>query len=172
MRLAGSGASVDLQVAGYQFPGVDENPKDRTGWDRNWLVITGSVRTAGGASWSFREPALTTWEVADAVVWLRRVADGAAPVAAVEATPAVAAEDDEPSRAGWLTFTEPNLSFAVGGYDGHQVQLLVGLGHECAQPPIDPLKPGWCQITVVTSKLQVQEAAAALEEELADHPAR
>ncbi len=177
MRLTGSGASVDVQIAGYQFPVVDKNPKDRTGWDANWLIITGSVRTAGGASWSFRDPALTTWDVADAVTWLRRAADGAVPAAAaVEDTPAATNDEDDRwdqlSSAGWLTFTEPNLSFAVGGYDGQRVELLVGLGAESAEPPIDPQKPGWCQIAVVMSRQQVQDAAAALEEELATHPAR
>lgn len=74
--------------------------------------------------------------------------------------------------AGWLTFTEPKLGFAVTGYAGQQVQLLVGLGHASAEPPIDPQRPGWCQIAVVTSSQQVQDAAAALEQELATHPAR
>ena len=171
MRLAGSGASVDLQVAGYQFPDVDTRPDiDPTGWDANWLIITGSVRTAGDVSWSFRDPALTTWEAADAVMWLRRVADGAAPAADVQDTQAVAWE--ELDSAGWLTFTEPNLGFAVGGYDGQQVQLLVGLGHESAEPSRDPMKPRRCQIALVMSRQQVHDAAAALEQELAAHPAR
>ncbi len=167
MHLTGSGASVDLQVAGYQFPDVHKEP---TGWDANWLVIMGSVRTPGGASWSFRDPALTTWEVADAAVWLRRVADGEAPVVAVEDTQAVAR--DELSCAEWLTFTEPNLCLAVGRYDGKQVQLLVRLSHAWAEPPIDPLKPGWCQIAVVMSRQEVRDAGAALDEDLIAHPAR
>ena len=168
---------MDLQIAGYQFPIVDKDPGDRTGWDANWLVVTGSVRTADGASWAFSDPALTTWEVADAVTWLRQVATGAVPAAAaIEDMPGGAdGRDDHLERlrsTGWLTFTEPKLSFAVDGYDGQQVKLLVGLSHESAVPPSDQQTWGWCQIAVVMSRQQVQNAAAELEEELAHHPAR
>lgn len=155
---------MDLRVARYQFP----HPGPEQQEDANWLVIDGSVRTADGASWSFREPVLTTWEVADTVTWLRGVADGTVPAAA---------DGDHLSHRGGtstacLGFTEPNLGFAVSGNHGQRVRLLVGLSHECAEPPVDPHRPGRCRIAVTMSRRRVRDAAIALETELATHPAR
>ena len=115
------GTFVDLQVLAYQFP--QAGPSAFDGWDANWLMIAGSVRTIDGRSWTFLDPALTTSDVAELVAWLRLAANGdVAPLSAAEAEPAA---DDEKfdeqdwlSAAGWLTFTEPNVSFAVGGFDG------------------------------------------------------
>ncbi|HET8599828.1 MAG TPA: hypothetical protein VFL99_05850 [Segeticoccus sp.] len=135
-----------------------------------------AARTADGVSWSFEDPALTTWELGEAARWLRRVADGdIGPSSAIEDTPAGGDEPDVQDRlaaAGWLTFTEPNLSLAVGRSLGPQVEVLVGLGHESASPPVDPRRPQRCEIALLTDARQVLEAAASFERDLAAFPAR
>ncbi len=68
--------------------------------------------------------------VSDLIGWLRKVVDS---VVAVVETSSLA-EAYEPD--GRLSFTEPNLSLAVSACDGPQVEVLVGLSHECALPPI------------------------------------
>lgn len=180
MRLGGSDGWVELRLVDYQFPHLEPGvePLDPASWDSNWLVISGSVRTAGGASWSFCHSALTTWEGGELVKWLRQVGDGAVPAATpLESAEATAGEEpadvvDRLTSAGWLTFTEPNLSFAVDGYAEAQVELLIGLSHESARPPIDPLEPERCEVAVMTNRQEVQTAAAELQEQLATHPVR
>lgn len=179
MRLGGSDAHVDLQVAGYQFPELAAGPEplDPASWDSNWLAISGSVRPAEGPPWEFRHPALTTWEAWELMTWLRQVGDGTVPAATRDDDIQAPADKhidciERLKSAGWLTFTEPNLSFAVGAYALPQVKLLIGLSHESAKPPIDVLEPQRCQIAVVANRQEVQTAAADLQEQLVNHPAR
>lgn len=179
MLLVGEdGARVELRVVGYEIPEADPAEDE---WDANWLLVSGSVRLVAGAGWSFCEPALTTWEAADLVSWMRRAAQGEVPVATgIEVTTAAPpAEDaDQPywwdrlQDAGWLTFTEPDLAFAVGGYDGPRVVLLVGFGAESAPPPFGAEEEDWCSIPLPMAASQLEQAAAALEGELDPHPAR
>jgi len=180
VRLGDGGAAVELRVVGYQFPDLEAGtePRDPDSSDSNWLVIDGSVRTAAGTSWSFQNPALTTWEVAELAAWLENVAAGAVHPAT---TPQEAEEtvrtgdvpdDDQLRAAGWLTFLEPNLSFAVGSRAGEQVKLLVAFSHEAAGATIDVGRPRRSQITVVTTTQHVHDAAGALHEQLVTYPAR
>ena len=132
MLLVGEdGARVDLRIAGYQFPDAGPCHDDERGWDMDWLLVAGSVRTAEGASWSFLDPSLTTWEVTDLVSWLHQAAQGQVPVAAaIEAATADPAGGEAPywwdrlESAGWMVFTEPNLSALGGPAAGRQWMLL------------------------------------------------
>ncbi len=171
--LGRGGSSLKLHIAGYRFPHLDpgREPLDGASSDANWLVVAGEVRPTTGTPWSFRHPVLMTWEVTDLARWLRQVANGAVPVAtAVGELDETAV--DEYAAAGWLTFTEPDLSFAVGAYAGSRVQLLLGLSHESAEPPINQMRPKRSQITVMSDSQQAKDAADALQKQLAAYPAR
>ena len=62
-----SGRSWTLAVIGYQFPEAGRR-SDRS--DRNWLQVR--VRCEGPSrAWERSDPALTTWDVAELVGWLR-----------------------------------------------------------------------------------------------------
>ena len=99
--VSADGASVDLRVRRYQFPGIaDAAPRD---WDANWLVVAGDVRLADGRGWSFSDPCLTTWEARSLGAWLRGAVTGAVEPAGFDA-------DDEESLE---CFTEPNLALSL-----------------------------------------------------------
>lgn len=169
MRLYDENTKLELQIAGYQF--ALQETEDEPDWDSNWLVVEGAVRVSDGTQWSFQDPSLTTWEVSRLSDWLQQIAKIATTTTAPveEASAAESSDVDVPK---WLTFTEPNLSFAVGKQSESQVELLIGLSHEAAAPPLDPLSPKQSQITIVTSKHQIQNAAVALREQLTDYPVR
>jgi hypothetical protein len=99
--LSSDEASVELSIAGYQFPDL-QGRGDRD-WDANWLQICGAVVLADGKTWSFEDPSLTTWEAAELGQWLREAADGS-----VKPWP-LGTEEAEPL----LCFTEPNLAFSL-----------------------------------------------------------
>jgi hypothetical protein len=69
------GTSIDLRPIRYQF-GANPQALPGTDWDANWLIIQGEVHTADGASWTFIDPCLTTWEAREFGAWLRGVAGG------------------------------------------------------------------------------------------------
>lgn len=169
MRLYDENTKLELQIAGYQF--ALQETEDEPDWDSNWLVVEGAVRVSDGTQWSFQDPSLTTWEVSRLSDWLQQIAKIATTTTAPveEASAAESSDVDVPK---WLMFTEPNLSFAVGKQSESQVELLIGLSHEAAAPPLDPLSPKQSQITIVTSKHQIQNAAVALREQLTDYPVR
>ena len=164
--------SIELEVEGYQFPdiGPGEQPEDPDSWDSNWLNIRGTVTTGGDSSWSFQHPCLTTWEVVELADWFQNVAAGLVPL-----LPAGAEELSTTflsTRAGWLTFTEPNLSFGVEARSAGRVNLLIGLSHELAQPPLDPRRPRRSQITIEITPQHAHDAAALLLVNSATFPAR
>lgn len=70
-----------LRIAAYQFPNANDD----------WLTIVGEVRLAAG-EWSFRDPSLTTFEVARLSDWLAALAAG------------VPTKD-------WVDIVEPNINF-------------------------------------------------------------
>lgn len=58
------GQSVELYVAGYQFPDLPT-----VEYDSNWLRIEGQVSHPQG-QWSFQDPCLLTYEVSRLADWL------------------------------------------------------------------------------------------------------
>jgi hypothetical protein len=85
-----SGDRLQLELLGYQFPTLADEPDDS-----NWLNVRVSARNGGGA-WSGTEPVLQTGEVAKLADWLDAVAAGT--------------ESEHV-----LGFRKPNLSFEHGG---------------------------------------------------------
>jgi len=189
--VAGFGRALELRVVGYQFPvpqlSEEQRRLDTRAWDANWLVISGEVRADQNLSWSFQDSCLTTWEAGELVDWLGQVGTGAA-VLATDVVPhqrpsrradtGISAEGNsgdwpsELSDRGWLTFTEPNLSFAVMGY-GRHVDLRVRLSAESGPPPVDPTKGmGWYELPLDVSVAECRAASADLQTELKAFPAR
>lgn len=177
MRLHDDNAELELWIIGYQFENqeTDGDVVAPTSWDSNWLVIAGSVRTSDGTSWSFQDPSLTTWEVAQLACWLERIVPAAKTevVSLDEATATERADVDVDEQViEQLTFTEPSLSFAVGRQQGSQIELMIGLNNEAAAPHLDPQSPKRSQITLVVSKQQIQDAAVAVRNQLITSPVR
>ncbi|HEV7758857.1 MAG TPA: hypothetical protein VGO78_07705 [Acidimicrobiales bacterium] len=125
MRLAGAGGDeLELSIVGYQFPEADD-PRQRF----SWHVVEGRA-VAGHERWSFRWPALTCDESPRLAAWLRVVAAGAD----ADTDTNRADGDTGAPRPGTLTFTEPNLSFAVLAQGHGPVTLRVGLDLEFRPP--------------------------------------
>jgi hypothetical protein len=120
--LSADKASIELNIARYQFPDL-QGHGDRD-WDANWLQISGAVVLAGGRTWSFEDPSLTTWEAAELGQWLREAADGS-----VKPLPF------GPEEAGqFLCFTEPNLAFGLEVRVADKVWLRVHFSMEALPP--------------------------------------
>jgi hypothetical protein len=127
VRLTSSdGASVELRPTRYQFPADPIEPED---WDANWLEVHGEIRTAGGESWTFDDPCLTTWEAQELRDWFRAAAEGRVSVTAVPC-------EESP---GVLAFTEPNLGFSLAALEADHLVLRVHLSHEsiAGRPGVD-----------------------------------
>jgi hypothetical protein len=91
MRLDGrEGQSLQLDVAGYQFP-HSRSRDEGFDFDANWLVIDG-VANDGGREWRFRDPCLLTTEARELTAWLEAVSNGCVELDAT-------------------SFLEPNLEF-------------------------------------------------------------
>lgn len=135
--LSRDGASVTLWPTGYEF---GSGSAARDAWDANWLLVRGEVRTAGGATWTFHEPCLTTWDAARVLRWLRATGSGAvAPItitAVAELADAAGPQTDARGEdfVGLLGFVEPNLGFSVASLDDEDVVLRVHLSLESAPP--------------------------------------
>lgn len=125
MRLQSTdGATVELSIKSYQF-GSSTEPRD---WDANWLVVAGAVVLSDGATWSFKDPCLTTWEARGLLDWLRQVQDG-------RVQPSIWDSDEE----RLLVFTEPNLAFSLAERSGDSVTIRVHLSLESG-PPSDEIE--------------------------------
>ncbi|MFD0567345.1 hypothetical protein ACFQ2M_39355 [Kitasatospora saccharophila] len=112
-------SSVELRPLRYQFPVARGDE-----YDDNWLVIGGSVTTAGG-SWSFADPSLLVHEARELSRWLRAAAAGAV-------------QPKGPDAEGLLSpdtwFVEPNLAVSLAGRDDDAMAVRVHLSLE-ARPP-------------------------------------
>ncbi|MBN1172942.1 MAG: hypothetical protein JXA67_12270 [Micromonosporaceae bacterium] len=153
------GYGLELRVSGYQFPDA-EDLRQR----RSWHQVTGTAWCAD-RSWSFRYPALTCSDSPAISAWLRAVAD-----ACVSAGTASA---DRPLSDSALTFTEPNLAFAVAEYRRPEaVVVRIGLDLEYSPPwrrhhqAGDPFV-----LTCLVGRQDLLDAAAAWDEEIAPFPA-
>lgn len=116
------GASVELRISGYQFPGYD-GPARRD-WDANWLHVRGNVAQADRKTWSFEDPSLTTWEAQALGTWLQGAAAGT-----VAVSPFGTGDPEQ-----LLVFTEPNLAFSLESRIGDQVQVRTHLSLEALPP--------------------------------------
>jgi hypothetical protein len=158
---SGDGASVELRVVRYQYPGVAAS--GTRDWDANWLVVRGDAHTAQGEAWSFSDPCLTTWEARELTVWLREATDGR--VAPTEA----------PADSGELfVFTEPNIALSVAAREGESVVIRVHLSLEGAPPSLADSDPDiWDFFVPITmSPDSLRAAAASWEDDLAAYPVR
>ena len=102
--------SLQLDIAGYQFPAGEKDESDA-----NWLVIELAV-TYGDRRWRAREAALLTYEITDLVNWLRQVAEG--------------------GQAREFDAIEPNLSFSARRDDG-AISLFARFRLEFCRPALD-----------------------------------
>ncbi|MFL5734648.1 MAG: hypothetical protein ACJ78Q_15915 [Chloroflexia bacterium] len=105
----GDGSSLQLKIAGYQFPEVANNE-----WDSNWLMTHLAVTLPQG-SWSVTDPFLLTYEVGHLADWFD----------------AIAAHEQTENEIG---FIEPNLWFEVTNPTGGESCLRVHFGLECLPP--------------------------------------
>lgn len=120
MRLQSTdGTTVELSIKDYQF-GSSNEPRD---WDANWLVVAGAVALSDGATWSFEDPCLTTWEARELLDWLRQVHAG-------HVQPSIWSSDEE----RLLVFTEPNIAFSLAARSEDSVTIRAHLSLESGPP--------------------------------------
>jgi hypothetical protein len=155
--IGGDGLSVELAPIGYQYPDNTQG-----GWDSNWLIVAGNVKTPGG-SWLFTDPCLTTSEAKALAEWLHDTAAGIVPVAEPDSTGAV-----RPN----VWFTEPNLAFSVGGRADNLVHVRVHFSHESA-PPWRARPEIWQFFVDLAMSIEdIDASATAWAEELGPFPER
>ena len=70
MNLESKNAKLELNIVGYEFPGLENVP-----YDSDWLYITIRVEHPCG-SWTSTDLSLLTDEVERLTEWLEAVADG------------------------------------------------------------------------------------------------
>lgn len=104
--------SLRLTPLGYEFPDADDS----------WLVIEGVVNGLD-KQWSFRDPALTSRELAELVAWMRAAAEGRAETNSKDMA-------DEPA----LDFLEPCLGFSVVEQSEVDLTIRAYLRYEAAPP--------------------------------------
>ncbi len=163
------GGSLRLRPLGYEFPCAASHI-DSDDWDANWLIIHGYVATADGATWSFEQPCLTTWEAAGLTEWLQRVANRAVMPYLVEAS-AFMSDGNDASAA---TFTEPNLAFSVANYKANSAVIRSHLSLESLPPWIESDTVDNYEYSIVLDVLlaDVAQAADDWHREIAVYPPR
>lgn len=67
---APDGPFVEIEILGYEFPDITEDP-----WDSNWLVVRIHARN-GAREWTAAEPAIDTMELGSLIAGLRSLAAG------------------------------------------------------------------------------------------------
>jgi hypothetical protein len=144
-----NGSRFELAIAGYQFPGVEDDE-----WDSNWLNITIYAQSERG-SWSSTDPSLSTADIERLADWLDAVAEGRAQNAEMD-------------------FMEPNLSFELRRASDADVTLRVWFELE-SRPPWAPADAAdardlWLDLDV--SKEDLRQAARDLRAQLDKFPAR
>ena len=148
MELLGSDSSLfELEILGYQFPGIVGEEHDS-----NWLLVRVRVNSSG-RSWQAEDPCLLTWEVARLADWL---------------------EDEcikgEPSECGFL---EPNLEFEVLLSAGRSLVLRVYFELEM-RPDRRKFCAGErdCFVEFAIAELDLRAAANDLRQQLTRFPER
>jgi hypothetical protein len=129
-RLAGPpDRALELQLLSYEFAHADDR------WDANWLIVR-IAAVDGPKQWSAAAPAFLTWELADLIAWLRKVADVCGDV-----------------RDGFDAI-EPNLRFEAEGQGG-SIQVRASLSHE--------FHPGWTAWRDSGSRYDLEDVVLAFE---------
>jgi len=145
MKLTGSKTSFELKIVGYQFPDIHKGT-----YDSNWLVIKVNVIHATVGSWSFQDPCMLTFEVAELVDWLEKCS-----------------QNSIPSN---LIFFEPNIRFYLINKNTLRVYFYAE-----ALPPLVPLESTgeqdfYCDFPI--SEAILVEASKQLREQLMKFPRR
>src|SRR5215467_1062956 len=173
------GASVELRVAGYQYPDYYKAPSpealqrlmgganipvvfDKS--DLNWLQVSGNIIPAEGTAWAFADPCLTTSEARELGDWLRQVAAGIEP-------PFRGYRDSQ----GWLTFIEPNLGFILEDRTAGRARITVEFTGEVKPPwfrdgPVHA--PNTYLVRLDASADEVAQAAESWMHDLVEFPER
>lgn len=132
LLVSADGAEFDLVVLGYQFSEADlaDTAAESRGWDANWLIARGRVRTAAGSRWGFEDACLTTWEARQLGRWLEQLTDspdGLEPIAFTE--PALVFSSGAVSAAGFRS-VEISLSHSAAAQNGQGVstQSMITIG--------------------------------------------
>ena len=148
MNLESKNARLELNIVGYEFPELENEP-----YDSDWLNITIRVEHPRG-SWTSTDPSLLTDEVERLAEWLEAVADGQS--VDVEAS-----------------FLEPNLNFVLVDSDGaKKVRVYFELESRpsWAAASWAGLADLWVEFAVVPEVLR--SAAASLRSQLKRFPPR
>jgi hypothetical protein len=200
MRLTSpGGASVELHISGYEFPGYEVHPTDaavrwlraltvrESAWakalpvdldakelardpDANWLRICGNISLADGKTWAFEQPCLTTWDARELGDWLHGVAAGTVP-----SWSAGPGDGDERLAPAQLEFLEPNLAFSLVERIADRVRIWVHFGMETLPPWLRGAEEPVPYEYFVCLDMSAEELAKAAESwmrELAEFPER
>ena len=156
------GVSVDLRIAGYQFP----DHRWARDEDANWLRVRGHIILADGRTWVFEDPCLRTWDARELGSWLREVAAGRVPPSPVTGS--------EPEELLW--FLEPNIAFSVEERTADRVRIRVHFSLESLPPWLGgpEVEPGLFEyfMRLEVSAEELNRAAEAWILELAAFPER
>ena len=139
--------SFEMEFLGYQFPALANTP-----YDSNWLNVRIDVRHPLG-EWSAVDPALLTYEVKSLADWLRNLAAG---------------RRDERC----MDFMEPCLVFSCISSDDSTEALKIEFSHEFRPPWLNRNQEDEFEMVFPLAKIDLIEAAEALERNLARYPQR
>ena len=144
----GDGQSIELRIAGYEFPEMETEA-----YDSNWLVVEGFVAHTRGA-WRFRDACLLTYEVADLADWLE----------------SIARDETIPSECG---FIEPVLEFRALVFDGYPVlRIYFELESRPEWAASDGAGKGDLWLELPLGEIDLVCAATELRRQLASYPQR
>ncbi|HNR13321.1 MAG TPA: hypothetical protein PKM59_08415 [Thermodesulfobacteriota bacterium] len=147
MLLKDTNAEFEMRIVGYQFPDLED-----VQYDSDWLNI--SVRaTLPQGSWTYTDPSLLTYEVAELADWLDAVADGTA-------------------VSTGIGFIEPNLAFEMVEEEPRKLRVYFDAETRPPSAPYDPegTEELWAEFTVSADDLRT--AAASLRKDLEQFPVR
>jgi hypothetical protein len=149
MKLIGANdQAFELRILGYEFPEIEDDK-----YDSNWLIIEVEVNHPKG-SWIARDASLLTYEVDRLGRWLENIANN---------------QQVNPLQ----SFMEPNLEFIFISPESPSKVLRIYFELE--------LRPSWAPYTGImqdlwvefqVSKLDLQQAALSLWEQLSKYPQR
>ena len=138
--------SVELKVAGYQFP--DEKSDE---WDANWLRIYLNVKADIG-HWQTIDPSLTTWEFQSLVDWFRNLIE------------------DVQIDSLRISFTEPNLAFKL--LSSTESTRKVRIEFDLESRPQSVSREDECFVDLVLEHQEVLKVSEDLAAELQKFPER